>query len=443
LSLSAQPGTRRFLLTQATIACLVCAGSAADPNPSPKPLQRTLSASGQFAVHGGKSADRLAVARRADRLREAWRTLMGLNETHTWPVIIRLAESPSHKKEGLRTALFLGDGDTIKIQIDVPRGIPAGADLELEIIRALALEYAYREARPREGKPYTLPPSWLIEGLWQEITGRETGLSSALFAQLVKAGPPPKLEALVRQRPEAMDPTSRAVYRAQAMTLLRALLASQEGRQGLASYLSALHATRPNDPAALLAAYPSLNEDPGALVKLWTLAMARASTADRVEKLSVRATNEHLVRLLDAIRAPEGTGKQQAPVEGPAAMPSLAREESGRNSLRRLTEDLLRLEGRAHPLLRPVVEEYRDVASDLATRKTRGADKRLAAAAELRKAILSRAEAVADMLNWFEATQIETPAFTDPPGSAPSRAVPPRADPLTLEIDSAQRSLSR
>jgi hypothetical protein len=394
-------------------------------------------------VYGGKSADRMAVARRADRLREAWQEVLGLNEPHKWPVIILLAEAPQSKKQGLRTTLFLGDGETVKIQIDVPRGIPAGTDLELEILRALTLEFACRETLPREGKPYTLPPPWLVEGLWQEITGRETGLSAGLFAQLVKAGPPPKLEAFLRQRPEVMDPTSRAVYRAQAMTLLRALLAAQEGRQGLAGYLSGLQAVRPNDPAAILAAYPSLGEDPGTLAKLWTLAMARASASDRVGKLSVSATDEHLARLLDAIRASEEEGDGQAPPVGPGVMPRLAREEAGRNTLRRLAEDLLRLEGRAHPLLRPVVEEYREVVSDLAIRKTRGADKRIAAADELRKAILSRAGAVADVLNWFEATQIETPAFTEPPGRGPSRAVPPRSDPLTLEIESAQRAISR
>jgi hypothetical protein len=407
---------------------------------------RSASSSGQFLVFGGTTESRVGLARRADQIRKAWLEATGLPGDFETPILISLSAHSGRKPPSPQTALFLGDGNTLKIQINAPGQAVGGTDLEVEIVRALALEFAYRTARPKEGSSYTGPPSWLVEGGWQEVSARTVGISPGLFETLVAGGPPPSLESFARKRPESMDPTSRALYRAQAMGLLRALLNSQNGRAHFAEYLSGLHATKQDDPRAVLDAFPELAEYPAQLSKLWTLAIARASAKDRAEPLGTNETATQLAAILAAIRTPEDIKvREDTPTEGPAAMPWLARSESGRFILRRSSENLLRLEARAHPLYRPIVEEYRTVAAALANKKRRGAEKRIAAAGELFLALNERSEAVADYLNWFEATQMETPseAFSELPGESPLVAAPPRRDPISIALDSAEARRGR
>lgn len=433
------------------VSALIAALSATLPTaqgqtPSPTPLQRTMSTSGEFAVFGATPTIRLAVARRADELFAGWKSALALTGEKQWPIVINLTRDPARRRQRAHTALFLADGETLKIQIDLPEDSAAGADLEIEVIRALALEFAYRKNRPAEGKSYTAPPDWLVEGVWQEITAKESGFSAKLFDRLVDSGPPPKLEAFIRQRPETMDPISRAVYRAQAMTLLRALAATEGGHAGIAEYLSGLKDSRRGDASAILAAFPTIEKDPSALIKLWTLAMAKASTSDRVEMFSALETEARLEEILRSLKLPTNPKDPESTIlSGPEAIPALSREEAGRYLLRRASEELLRLEGRAHPLYRPIVEEYRSVVSDLAVRRRRGSEKRLAAAGQLRAVLTTRVGAIADTLNWFEASQLETPseAFPETFGETLSLSSPQRNDAISQALDEAERNASR
>jgi hypothetical protein len=251
------------------------------------------------------------------------------------------------------------------------------------------------------------------------------------------------LEAFLRQRPETMDPTSLAIYRAQSLTLLRALLASTDGSKSLASYLAGLHAIRAEDPQPLIAAFPDLAKDPTGLAKLWTLSIARASASDKLESLSLAETEDQLSLVLDNI-APPANPKKPSPegVKGPLAMPLIAKEPTGRFILRRKAEELLKLEGRAHPMYRPIVEEYRTIASQLAVKPRRDAEKRLTAVGELRAALYARSEALTDYLNWFEATKLDTPseAFSESLGRVPETTIPPRTDPISLALDSVEKT---
>lgn len=415
-------------------------------NPSPTPLERTFSTSQQFVIYGSTRTRRTEISRKADILAASFLSSTGLPSEWKWPIVINLNTKPHRGSDGPRTSLFLGDEETIKIQVDVPTTARSETEWELEILRALALEFAYREAKPRANKHYSLPPEWLVEGLWQKAAAGTHGLSAALFEQLVESGPPPKLEAFLKQRPQTFDPTSRAIYRAQSMTLLNALLATKNGKEGLASYLTGLHAVRPEDPQPLLAAFPELQEDPSGLVKLWTLAIARASATDQLEALSIPETEKQLTLVMEDLRpAPDPKKPELDKLAGPLAMPVLAREKNGRFLLARKAEELLRLEGRAHPIYRPVVEEYRQIASELATKPRRDAEKRLLAVGELRAALYARCEAMADYVNWFEATQLDTPseAFPENLGKSPEKSVMPRSDAISLALDSAAKASRR
>ena len=88
-------------------------------------------------------------------------------------------------------------------------------------------------------------------------------ITIGLFEMLVRSGPPPRLEAFLKIRPESLDATSRAVYRAQAMALLRALLALPGGPGHLADYLAGLPGVNPADAGKLLQKFPALAAQPG------------------------------------------------------------------------------------------------------------------------------------------------------------------------------------
>jgi len=406
-------------------------------------MERTYSTSQQFIIYGSTRTKRTEIARMIDTLAESFVSSTGLPPEWKWPIVLNLNTKPLRGSDRPRTSLFLGDEDTIKIQLDVPTtSARSEAGLELEILRALALEFAYREAKPRANKHFSLPPEWLVEGVWQKAAARTHGLSAALFNQLVQSGPPPKIDAFLKQRPQPLDPTSRAIYRAQSMTLLNALLATKNGKADLATYLSGLHAIRPEDPQPLLAAFPELKEDPTNLVKLWTLAIARASAADQLEALSVVETEKQLSLVMEDLRPAVDPKKPELEkLSGPLAMPVIAKDKNGRFFLARKAEELLMLEGRAHPVYRPVVEEYRLIASELAGKPRRDAEKRLLAVGELRSALFARCEAMSDYVNWFEATQMDTPSedFPENLGKSPEQSVMPRSDAISLAVDSAQR----
>jgi hypothetical protein len=54
----------------------------------------------------------------------------------------------------------------------------------------------------------------------------------------LKQGNPPKLEVFLKERPEMLDATSRAIYRALSLGLLRAVLRTPDGAKHLAEYCS-------------------------------------------------------------------------------------------------------------------------------------------------------------------------------------------------------------
>ncbi|MCX7869751.1 MAG: hypothetical protein N2322_07340, partial [Terrimicrobiaceae bacterium] len=78
------------------------------------PQGRTTSTSGQFSIFGGSAPQRLAVARRADEIREGWLTATGLPSGWKWPIIIELSAKTPPNRPAPIVSLFVGDGDTLK-----------------------------------------------------------------------------------------------------------------------------------------------------------------------------------------------------------------------------------------------------------------------------------------------------------------------------------------
>ncbi len=406
--------------------------------PTPAPLQRSMSVSKQFVIYFSDGSVRARLARKAEDLKAQWLGRFRLKDDWKSPIIIQVVSTRLSDAPRLRTSVHESDGGEMKVQIDVfdPSSLQ-GAEFDLEVYRALALEYAYRKAPPKAGKAVSQPPAWLLEGLYQEMVTQGEDVSAGLFEMLVKSGPPPKLETFLKIRPETLDATSRAVYRAQAMALLRALLGMPGGAGHLAEYLSSLPGTSPTDAGKLMQKFPELAAEPATLSKMWTLSLANASASSRGKPLGMAETQKQLVFLLE-FSAPKDPKKPEAGnVIGPEALQALARSEPGRFILKQKAEDLLRLELRAHPIMSPIVGEYRLIATELTVKPKRNLEKRIRKNMELQQAVVQRAGTIEDYLNWFEASQLSTPSreFEAILGGRGSFEEFKRSDPISRQLD--------
>src|SRR5258708_18675972 len=73
-----------------------------------------------------------------------------------------------------------------------------------------------------------------------------------------------------------------------------------------------------------------------------------------------------------------------------------------------LSQELLLLAARANPILRPIVQEYQQIAALLVNSKRKGLTARLAQLQASRARLTTRMSEIDDYMNWFEATQSKT-----------------------------------
>ena len=377
----------------------------------PSPLQRSVSSTQQFVIYHSDRALRSRLAQRAEDLKGQWLRRLRFSDEWKSPIIIQVLAMRRWNSPRIRTGLYESDGGASKVQIDVgDTAALKSADFDMEVYRALFLEFGYRNVPAKAGKALHQPPTWLIEGLFEDVLAREEGIAIGVYERLINAKDSPDLNAFLKERPEMLDATSHAIYRAKALGLLRALLSSPDGAKHLADYCSNLSSIDPSDGAELLQRFPALAENPVMLSKLWTLSLADASAANRVTPLSVSETQKRLTLILE-MTAPTNPAKSQpGPLSGPEAFPAVAKTKTGRYLVRQKAEELLRLEIRAHPLVRPIVEEYRIIASELAAKPKKKLAVRIRKNMQLQEAVVKRADEMEDYLNWFEAAQLSTPS---------------------------------
>jgi hypothetical protein len=232
---------------------------------------------------------------------------------------------------------------------------------------------------------------------------------------------------LLGEKPERMDATTLLLYRIQSAALLRTLSKRDGGKAKLGELVAAPDfSTKGLD--AIHGAFPDLKEDKGLLPRLWTLEIARASMPAKISSLTVQATDAALQKTL-------GETDSASISE---SLPARARDRGGTHAMRQIEIELLGLEFRGHPLLRPVVAEYRQVASLLARKPKAKVAKRLEEAAKIRQLIVERERNTRDYLNWFEATQVDT--STDPLLEQTREVpIPKKDDPLTRFLDDFER----
>lgn len=401
---------------------------------------RSTSTSGTFVVYSADAAWRSDASRRAEGALSEWNRWLGESGRPATVIIVQDSRTGAKPRGNPRvvTAVYVGDGGQLKVQVDVyDATVMATEAYETEIYRALALERMHRAAPPKPGKSYASPPAWIVEGMAEEQRVARVGAPDGVYAAILRSESPPRLDAFLRARPENMEATSMTIYRTQALGLLKALDQLPERGKGLARFVESL-STEDSDSKTLLSAFPSLGDNAGQLERVWTLALARGSAAKRLEPLSVTET----IRKLDEVFAltapvdPKAENAQQ--VTGPAALPAIARSPGGPFLMRQKAAELLTLEFRAHPVIRPIVATYREIAAELAEKPRRNVDKRIDETGKMLALLSQRTSGVADYLNWFEATQIDVPSGDFVEIAEPPEA-PPRNDPITRHLDAIER----
>ena len=292
-----------------------------------------------------------------------------------------------------------------KVQIDVRVGVnPEDVNLQRQIVRAVLLEYAYRESGVQGGTAFREAPWWITDGIVALIRQRETGTNAGLFKRLLDTNKLPPLADFLADHPDDLGATARAMDEALAACLLQLLASQPAGRAGLARMVRDWPRSD-GDPVALLRKrFPALAADEATLQKWWTPNLARFAATDRYRGLSADETEKELAALL-AIEIP--TGKDGAvKTFAPGDFAQYLKLPASRAALAERHTLIVALSARASALYRPVLADYEQAFALLARGKTGGVRERLARIEEYRTSVLRRTAEIADYLNWFEGTQL-------------------------------------
>ena len=361
----------------------------------------------QFSVFCEDAPLRMRVVSFANDVKRDVLKLLGDND-NAWkaPIVIVIEPASGARLDEPAAKLRLVESlPGFKVQIDVRIGEnPADVNLQRQIVRAVLLEYAYRETGVKGGTAFREAPWWITGGIVQLIRQRETGTNSDLFKRLLETNKLPPLTEFLADNPAGLGATARSMDEALAACLLQLLAGQPDGRAGIA-HLVRDWSQGSGEPLALLRKrFPTLAADETSLQKWWTLSLARFAATDRFRGLSADETEKQLAAVL-AIEIPagkDGAVKTFAPgdfaqyLKLPASRPALAE----RHAL------IIALSARASALYRPVLAEYEQAFAQLARGKTGGVRERLERIEQYRTSVLRRTAEIADYLNWFEGTQL-------------------------------------
>ncbi len=389
---------RRALAVAAALLLAPGLGRAVDP--------RQHSDAKQFSVYCEDVPLRMRVVSFAGEVRRDVMQLLGEGEAWTAPIVIVIERATAAQPgEPAAKVRLIESLPGFKVQIDVRIGAdPAAVNLQRQIVRAVLLEYAYRESGVQGGAAFRESPWWVIEGAIQLVRQRETGTNSDLFKRLIETNKLPPLADFLADHPDDLGATARAMDQALAASLLQLLATQPNGRTCLARLVRAWPRSN-GDPVALLRKhFPAVAADEATLQKWWTLNLARFAAADRYRGLSVDETEKELAPLL-AIEIPAAKGGEKKTFviddfaqyfKLPASRAVLAE----RHTL------VVALSARANALYRPVLADYEQALALLARGKTGGVRERLAHIEQYRGSVLRRTAEIADYLNWYEGTQL-------------------------------------
>ena len=375
--------------------------------------QRSESRSKQFVVYSEDVRLRQRVASFAEEMKGL--VLELLHEGDRWraPVVITLERAKTGEPPLPARLRFAETEPGFKIEMQIKIGDdPQAVNLQKMLLRASLIEYAYREKGITAGETVIEPPWWVVEGLIEMSGRRGETPDGGLFRRLIDTNRLPPLENFLGEKPDELGPTALAVDRALAMSLLQLLVEQPDGRTALARLVRDWPQSN-GDPVALLTRnFPGLGKGP-TLQKWWTLSLARFAAVDRYQGLTTEESEATLAPLLEFELVINKAGEKKKFAVGEFAQ--YLKFPASRAVLEARHAEIVALSTRASALYRPVVADYEGIFALLGQRKTRGLRTRLEQVEEGRRFVLRRTTEIADYLNWFEATQMQTrsSAFDD------------------------------
>ncbi|MGV3532378.1 MAG: hypothetical protein ACO1QR_08395 [Chthoniobacteraceae bacterium] len=396
------PSRFRILLCIAlALTCAIPARAAVDP--------KQRSSSRQFTVYCSDFALRTRVINFAEQVKSEVLQFLNIYDAgrQAFPIVITIESAASGETVPPATVQLYEVGNGIKVQIDVRIGDdPAAVNLQKHLVRALLLEFAYRQ-RPgavQGGSPYLEAPWWVVEGMIQVLRRRDIGVDTGFFQRMLEADRLPNIEKLITTAPNDLGLASRAIDEACAMCLVQLLIDQPDGRASLARFLRALPEAGADPVAVLRKSFPQLQTEQS-LQKWWTVNIARMSAADRYQGLSPEETDAQLAALL-TFELP--ISKDERRTFTILDFPQYLKIPASRAALAAAQSNVVALSAQANALYRPVIAEYEQIFGALVKGKSGGIRERLVKVENYRETVLRRTTDIADYLNWIEATQFAT-----------------------------------
>ena len=401
------------------------------------PPERSVSPSQQFIIYGANGAWRGAVSELAERTKANFLALLRRPDRWKTPVLINLQLSQANLPKIPPAALrFSQTGFGLKLQLDltVARDVD-GSLVERALLRAILLEMIYRNQPDiAPGTPYVEPPDWLLDGALALTPGRDR---RPLVEALLLSDKIMPLEELLRPRSiSSLDSPTRLLYRAYSFALVQLLVDAMGGPARLARYIDNLSRASTDPLADLKAQFPVLN---GGAEKTWRSGVVRLGATQSYQLLTFAETERHLDELL-RIKISD-TGHLIKTVQlGGLSQRKISPAESA--AVFAASQDLILLAARANPILRPIVQEYQQIAALLTNGKRKGLTARLARLQTARARLATCMSEIDDYMNWFEATQSKTKsgAFADylKAAQGQNEARPRRRDALSVYLDAME-----
>jgi hypothetical protein len=435
---------------RALLILLLLAGiaSGAPATPWDGLRDRSVSRSHQFIVYSADPNARAAIAMDAEDVKEKFLALLNTGDSWKNPIVIQLSPldtaDPGQPPSQVRV---IDTEEGFKIDLNIVLGSdPREAHFPQQLVRALLLEYAYRNqpSLVAAGATYADPPPWLVDGIASIAADPDPDANAGLFRSLILSGKTPTLATFLSENPATLDGPSRHLYSACSMSLLRLLTGLPNGHFLLQAFIR--HWPGPNaDPEAeLLKAFPALDSGGQSLEKWWTLGLASLSASDRYQGLSLDETSQQLDAMLKFDVVMDKAGKTQTFTLD--QYPSFRKAPGAAAALNVLSIRLLGLEAQSNPLMREVVAGYQGLAVELFHRQNHNLEARLTALADYRARLTAHMDQIADYLNWYEATQRTQASgsfdeYIRTADELDKDAQTPRPDPISKYMDSVEQEL--
>ena len=196
----------RIYLIPLLLLATLASGALAGPWDSLR--ERSVSRSRQFVVYAADPNARGAVAMDAEDVKEKFLKLLETGDSWKNPIVIQLKPlDPADPGQPPSQVRVIDTEEGFKIDLNIVLGSdPREAHFPQQLVRALLLEYAYRNqpALVAAGASYAEPPAWLVDGIASLTADADPDANAGLFRSLIVSGKTPTLALFLSEKPETL-----------------------------------------------------------------------------------------------------------------------------------------------------------------------------------------------------------------------------------------------